>query len=577
MIAQAVREVGVGVQARARRDSAGRRRAARPRARAASSCRAPASVSAPRMSLRLARRSTPVMSTWRTRDEARVAQPQEHRAEDDEREERGGGDSRLAAGQDHAPELRRAVPRSLRVAASPGAEAGDRSRCARSACRSTCRRSCSSSATAGSSPSSRSPPATSAPRRRSRGSSSRCAASASSSSTSPRGWALTRFGERATIGAASITVILTLVGWTLTTFGGRLRGARVRPGLRLVGVAARAARRTSARSCRPRCAGGAMSLLGGTNRVGMFLGPFVARACHALRRVRRRLRRRDRPDRRRRARAVRDGVRRPRRREPRDRRPRRRDPPRPPPRLPDRRRSPRRRCRRCARRATCSSPLWADSIGLSVQTTAVLFGRLARRRAAHGLSRRQRHGPLGAQGRRDPVPGDHVDRAGDHAAHARHADAGARGDAARRGQRALQRGGHDAGRRLRTARDPRAVPRRLARARPTSARRAVRWRSRPPRRRSRSAGPRSRSAGCGLLAAAYVSRYVPETGVRRARAVDEAAPELVDVARRPSPGRGRRRAAAPARTGAASSKPRQPEDRPPVRGVRGRLGDQPAR
>ena len=50
-------------------------------------------------------------------------------------------------------------------------------------------------------------------------------------------------------------------------------------------------------------------------------------------------------------------------------------------------------------------PLWADSIGLSVQTTAVLFGRLARRRAADGLSRRQRHGSLGPQGRRDPVPG----------------------------------------------------------------------------------------------------------------------------------------------------------------------------
>ena len=50
------------------------------------------------------------MSTWRTPTRLESRSHEEHRAEDDEREERGGGDGRLAAGQDHAPELRRAGP-----------------------------------------------------------------------------------------------------------------------------------------------------------------------------------------------------------------------------------------------------------------------------------------------------------------------------------------------------------------------------------------------------------------------------------------------------------------------------------
>ena len=93
----------------------------------------------------------------------------------------------------------------------------------------------------------------------------------------PAGWALTRFGERATIGAASLTVILTLVGWTLTT------SELVFAGLAFVqgcGWSAWQLARLAyvAEVVPPNLRGRAMSLLGGTNRVGMFIGPFLAAA-----------------------------------------------------------------------------------------------------------------------------------------------------------------------------------------------------------------------------------------------------------------------------------------------------------
>ena len=91
----------------------------------------------------------------------------------------------------------------------------------------------------------------------------------------PAGWALTRFGERATIGAASITVILTLVGWTLTTSEVVFAALAFVQGC---GWSAWQLARLAYVSevVPPTLRGRAMSLLGGTNRVGMFLGPFVA-------------------------------------------------------------------------------------------------------------------------------------------------------------------------------------------------------------------------------------------------------------------------------------------------------------
>jgi MFS family permease len=91
----------------------------------------------------------------------------------------------------------------------------------------------------------------------------------------PAGWALTRFGERATIGAASLTVILTLVGWMLTTSEAVFAGLAFVQGC---GWSAWQLARLAYVSevVPPTLRGRAMSLLGGTNRVGMFLGPFVA-------------------------------------------------------------------------------------------------------------------------------------------------------------------------------------------------------------------------------------------------------------------------------------------------------------
>ena len=91
----------------------------------------------------------------------------------------------------------------------------------------------------------------------------------------PAGWALTRFGERATIGAASLTVILTLVGWTLTTSEVVFAALAFVQGC---GWSAWQLARLAYVSevVPPTLRGRAMSLLGGTNRVGMFLGPFVA-------------------------------------------------------------------------------------------------------------------------------------------------------------------------------------------------------------------------------------------------------------------------------------------------------------
>jgi len=91
----------------------------------------------------------------------------------------------------------------------------------------------------------------------------------------PAGWALTRFGERATIGAASITVILTLVGWTLTTSEVVFAALAFVQGC---GWSAWQLARLAYVSevVPPTLRGRAMSLLGGTNRAGLFLGPFVA-------------------------------------------------------------------------------------------------------------------------------------------------------------------------------------------------------------------------------------------------------------------------------------------------------------
>lgn len=91
----------------------------------------------------------------------------------------------------------------------------------------------------------------------------------------PAGWALNRFGERATIAVASLTVILTLVGWTLTT------SELVFAGLAFVqgcGWSAWQLARLAyvAEVVPPTLRGRAMSLLGGTSRLGMFVGPFLA-------------------------------------------------------------------------------------------------------------------------------------------------------------------------------------------------------------------------------------------------------------------------------------------------------------
>jgi MFS family permease len=91
----------------------------------------------------------------------------------------------------------------------------------------------------------------------------------------PAGWALTRFGERATIAAASATVMLTLVGWTLTS------SELVFAALAFVqgcGWSAWQLARLAYVSevVPPALRGRAMSLLGGTNRMGMFAGPFLA-------------------------------------------------------------------------------------------------------------------------------------------------------------------------------------------------------------------------------------------------------------------------------------------------------------
>ena len=82
--------------------------------------------------------------------------------------------------------------------------------------------------------------------------------------------------------------------------------------------------------------------------------------------------------------------------------------------------------------------------------------------------------------------------------------------------------------------------------------------------------------GLGLVAAAYVSRYVPETGVRRAGRRPALRPSAstspAPITRQRSPSRSRA-----ARTGRASSKPAASRPRRPARGVGRRLGDrQPA-
>jgi MFS family permease len=91
----------------------------------------------------------------------------------------------------------------------------------------------------------------------------------------PAGWALTRFGERTTIGAASMTVALTLVGWVLTS------SELVFAALAFVQGAGwsvwQLARLAYVSDVIPmELRGRALSLLGGTNRVGLFVGPFLA-------------------------------------------------------------------------------------------------------------------------------------------------------------------------------------------------------------------------------------------------------------------------------------------------------------
>ena len=91
----------------------------------------------------------------------------------------------------------------------------------------------------------------------------------------PAGWTLSRFGERATIAAASVTVVLTLVGWLLTT---SVLVFAVLAFVQGCGWAAWALARLAYVSevVPPALRGRAMSLLGGTNRVGLFIGPFLA-------------------------------------------------------------------------------------------------------------------------------------------------------------------------------------------------------------------------------------------------------------------------------------------------------------
>ena len=188
----------------------------------------------------------------------------------------------------------------------------------------------------------------------------------------PAGWALTRSASAATIGAASITVILHARRWTLTTSEVVFAALAFVQGC---GWSAWQLARLAyvARSCPRRCAAGAMSLLGGTEPPGHVPRAVRGGARHALRRVRRRLRRRDRPRGRRRVvlfatvSAGRDDE-------------SRGNPVPVGGSLRDHRHvfltaglaATSLQALRQARDVLL--PLWADSIGLSVQTTAVLFG-----------------------------------------------------------------------------------------------------------------------------------------------------------------------------------------------------------
>jgi MFS family permease len=90
----------------------------------------------------------------------------------------------------------------------------------------------------------------------------------------PAGWALSRFGERATIAAASATVILTLIGWALTS---SIAVFAVLTFIQGCGWSAWQLARLAYVSevVSPSLRGRAMSLLGGTSRAGMFAGPFL--------------------------------------------------------------------------------------------------------------------------------------------------------------------------------------------------------------------------------------------------------------------------------------------------------------
>jgi MFS family permease len=91
----------------------------------------------------------------------------------------------------------------------------------------------------------------------------------------PAGWALTRYGERTAIAAASVTVLLTLVGWALTTSELVFAAlAFVQGAGWSVWQLARLAYVSEV--IPPELRGRALSLLGGTNRLGMFAGPFLA-------------------------------------------------------------------------------------------------------------------------------------------------------------------------------------------------------------------------------------------------------------------------------------------------------------
>jgi MFS family permease len=97
----------------------------------------------------------------------------------------------------------------------------------------------------------------------------------------PAGWLLSRFGERVAIASASVTVVVTYVGWTLTSSFAVFAALTFVQGC---GWSAwQLARLAYLSEVLPvNLRGRAMSAVGGTIRIGSFVGPFFGAAASSL-------------------------------------------------------------------------------------------------------------------------------------------------------------------------------------------------------------------------------------------------------------------------------------------------------